>query len=581
MITQIDLFNFKRFKEKTIHFKPFQLQVLAGANNSGKSTILHALAVWEYCKTLHFYERGLEFFNENRSLGINIDDFTPLNIPNLKYLWTSLSTGNTYSMAIKVHWKQEEQNHFLKFGFAYAQERIYIRVEEHNLNNETHLPKIAYLPPFAGIVSKETWVSKAQRNRQVGQGLAGSVLRNLIIDFYKKHLENRQEHTDDRGRITRDGWDFLKENDPFEILNRNLHEVFQAYLFPKEFNPDFHSYITIEMQKGELPGNKLYPFRGYTKRDIMAEGSGFLQWLSVFVFALDESTDVLLLDEPDAHLHTSLQWQLFEKLIDLSSRNQQQVLFATHSTEIIKGVKPDLLLRVDGNNISFLTQERQKVTLLAGLGTEHNLLFAQIQQKKRILFVENESDKELLKVWAEKLDLEWPENLFVWGYANKHKQRRELFLHLKDHLDELKCLSLQDKDNDEYGTTNENLSDGLFDDSEENGKEFRCRKWRRWEIENYLVCPSAIAAASGKTEEEVRQKIIDQNGIAVPANNYKNSGRQANTQPLFDIEGKAVIEPICTEYGITKVDIANAMTHEQVFDDVRSLIEEIIDMCAN
>jgi predicted ATPase len=579
MITKLELVNFKRFREKTIHFKPFQLQVLAGANNSGKSTILHALAVWEYCKTLHFYERGQEFFNDNRSLGINIDDFTPLNIPNLKYLWTSLSTGTTYSMAIKVHWKHGEQDHFLKFGFAYAQERIYIKVEDHNLNNETHIPKIAYLPPFAGILSKETWVSKARRNRQIGQGLAGSVLRNLIIDFYKQHIQNRREYSDDRGRITKDGWDFLKEKDPFEILNRNLHEVFQAYLFPKEFNPDFHSYITIEMQKGELPGNKLYPFRGYTKRDIMGEGSGFLQWPSVFVFALDETTDVLLLDEPDAHLHTSLQWQLFEKLIELSSRNQQQVLFATHSTEIIKAVKPVLLLRVDGNNISFLTQERQKVTLLAGLGTVHNLLFAQIQQKKRILFVENDSDKDLLKVWADKLDLDWPENLFVWGFANKHKQRKELFLHLKDHLDELKCLSLQDRDNEEYNTTNENLTDGQFEDLEINGKEFRCRKWRRWEIENYLICPVSIAAAAGISELEVREAIAEKNGIAIPGDNFRGSERNPNCQPLFDIEGKAVIETLCNDLSINKLQIAEAMDEANIFEDVRTLINEIIELC--
>lgn len=580
MISRIELTNFKRFTEKTISLKPHELQVLAGANNSGKSTILHSLAVWEFSKTLHYFERGENFYNDNRSLGINIDDFTPINIPNLKYLWTSLSTGNTYSMSVKIYWEIAEEEYFLKFGFAYAQERVYIRVEEHNLNNETELPNIAYLPPFAGILAKEAWVPKAQRNRQIGQGLAGSVLRNLIIDFYAQHLETRKAHTDDHGRVSNNGWQFLKENDPFEILNRNLHEVFKAYLFPKEFNPDFHSYISIEMQKGRLPGNRLYPWPGYSRRDIMTEGSGFLQWLSVFVFALNKDTNVLLLDEPDAHLHTSLQWQLFEKLINLSKINQQQVLFATHSSEIIRGVNPNVLLKVDGNNISFLTQERQKVTLLAGLGTEHNLLFDQIQKKKRILFVENDSDKELLKVWTEKLGLNWPENLFVWGYANKHKQRKELFLHLKDHVQDLKCLSLQDKDNDEYNTTNENLSDDRFNDSNENGKEFRCRKWRRWEIENYLICPISIATATNKTEQEIRELITITNGIAIPVNGYTASNRILQIQPLFDIEGKAVIEPICAEHGISKLDIAKAMTPNHVFDDVRTLIEEIVEMCS-
>jgi len=38
----------------------------------------------------------------------------------------------------------------------------------------------------------------------------------------------------------------------------------------------------------------------------MVEGSGFLQWLSVFALATDPGLDVLLLDEPDAHLHSSL-----------------------------------------------------------------------------------------------------------------------------------------------------------------------------------------------------------------------------------------------------------------------------------
>lgn len=39
----------------------------------------------------------------------------------------------------------------------------------------------------------------------------------------------------------------------------------------------------------------------------MVEGSGFLQWLSVYTLALNPSINVLLLDEPDAHLHTTLQ----------------------------------------------------------------------------------------------------------------------------------------------------------------------------------------------------------------------------------------------------------------------------------
>jgi AAA15 family ATPase/GTPase len=47
MIHKLILKNFKRIKEETFHFQDFDL--IVGANNSGKSTALQALAIWQYC----------------------------------------------------------------------------------------------------------------------------------------------------------------------------------------------------------------------------------------------------------------------------------------------------------------------------------------------------------------------------------------------------------------------------------------------------------------------------------------------------------------------------------------------------
>ena len=49
-IESITLKNFKKFSSKTIKFHQ-GLSLLVGGNNEGKSSILHALAVWEFCKT--------------------------------------------------------------------------------------------------------------------------------------------------------------------------------------------------------------------------------------------------------------------------------------------------------------------------------------------------------------------------------------------------------------------------------------------------------------------------------------------------------------------------------------------------
>ena len=54
--------------------------------------------------------------------------------------------------------------------------------------------------------------------------------------------------------------------------------------------------------------------------------------------------------------------------------------------------------------------------------------------------------------------IDWSENLYTWTLASKHQARFQIFLHLKDSLEELKCISLEDKDNFTYSETTANLS---------------------------------------------------------------------------------------------------------------------------
>src|SRR5690606_30875081 len=130
MIKEIELIKFKRFNNNIIKLKTTDVTVLAGGNNSGKSTILHALAVWEFCRNYLEFEKGKNSLTSSylgQGVGINYNDFSPINIPSLKYLWTNLKPSGSYSLNIKCKWDYAGEEHYIKFGLALANERLFIK----------------------------------------------------------------------------------------------------------------------------------------------------------------------------------------------------------------------------------------------------------------------------------------------------------------------------------------------------------------------------------------------------------------------------------------------------------------------
>ena len=75
MITKLSLRNFKSIKEETYDFT--SLDLFVGWNNCGKSTILQALAIWQFC---------VDEFRRSRRAGkkgiqVILPNFTALPVP--------------------------------------------------------------------------------------------------------------------------------------------------------------------------------------------------------------------------------------------------------------------------------------------------------------------------------------------------------------------------------------------------------------------------------------------------------------------------------------------------------------------
>ncbi len=557
---------------------------MVGGNNEGKSSLLHAFAVWEFCKTFLRINRGdiaLHQHEHNAGVGMSIDEFTPINIPELKYLWTNLKPSGGYTLSIKCMWDNDK---FLEIGLALANDRLFVKTLSSNVNDGDPIPTIAYLPPFAEISDKEVWQYPAQRKKLIGRGLAGAVLRNTIIDMLQGNKSKRVKLKEGRTKIKSSDLKKIRETDPYEILNTVLFDTFQCQLRPKEFNQEFHQYIHVDIVKGKKEGNTFKAFPNYNPRDIMTEGSGFL----LYTYALNEDIDVLLLDEPDAHLHCSLQTQLFNKLNSIVKNNQRQILVATHSTEIIKNAPLESIMDVNKGACKYVSNSQQIIKILSGLGSEYNPILDRILKTRRIFFVENESDVTILQLFAKKLGLEWPNNLTVWPSASKHEYRNHVIDILKSQVEGIAMLSLIDRDGSDYNSIDKNLKDGSFSDKESElpgGTKFifaRFRKWRRSEIENYLLNISVLARAAKITESEVNDFFQNQHGIVLPSStDFIKSDRQTKTRMLFDVSGKEYVESFCNNQGIDKYEIVKAFSKDEICEDIVTILKEIILMANN
>ena len=580
MIKKIELTKFKKYKRQTIYLRPKGITILAGGNNSGKSTLLHSIAVWEFSKLILELEKGKQSLlqnNKEQGLGISADEFLPIAIPSLKHLWTNLKTRKEeddvdgYNLKIKCFWDSDNnEEKFLEISLSLVNDRLFIKATHSNLNENDYIPTAAYLPTFAGILEKENKVSLAERRKYIGKGLAGSVLRNLLLELYEKSKEKRKELKGERAKIPTNKLKEFKKTDPYELLLKNIRTLFKTGLRIKDFNDLYHTAIRIETFKGDFTDKGVFKKHpSYNYRDLMVEGSGFLQWLNVFTLTLNPEIDIILLDEPDAHLHPSLQIDMINELKKIGK--DKQILIATHSSEIIKYVEPETILNLNSSP-RYLSEEKQKVALLAGIGAEYSPLLDKLKRTKKVLFVEGEIDCMLLKTVSDLIGEKISDDVVCWVSPTTHKERKHLFNELKKEIPGIKGFSIRDRDDEPINTVDDFLNDRTHQNRD---ADLKLKKWKRRNIESYLIIPDLIASISEFDVETINQHLANNFAIAITENYTESNVPDA----LLQLDGKRVLKEddnsIERTFNINRIDIIKNLTTEYLCEDLKIMVREI------
>ena len=345
MIRSVRIRGFKRFRE--IEFRLPGHVVLAGPNNTGKTTLLQAIASWALA--LRRWRELNDFNRRNgyRKVPIVRQTFATVPLGSFDLLWTD----RRYRGQIEIELRHDAGWAVTMEFTADSTEQIYVRPAWDSSGDlrEVDLQAL-FVPPMTGIGVDEPVYQWPKIEQLLGLGRPGEVLRNLLADV------NGDEAA----------WD---------ALQAAIGRLFGYRLLPPN-TTGAHIRVEYEMTK-----------QGPTF-DVASAGSGFQQVLMLLAFLNTRHGAVLLLDEPDAHLHVILQDAIYHELRSAAARHGSQLVVATHSEVVINAIEPrELMVTLSEPRIVADTNERSR--LISSLRVLNNADVMQAQHVRGVLYVED------------------------------------------------------------------------------------------------------------------------------------------------------------------------------------------------
>jgi ABC-type transport system involved in cytochrome c biogenesis ATPase subunit len=448
MIERVTIRRFKRFQDVTFDL-PGHI-VLAGPNNCGKTTMLQAIAAWDLAltrwKQLHDYQRHRGYYAK---VPIARQAFTAVPLRAFDLLWNNRS----YSGSIEIEIRHSKGWVVTMELMADSTEQVYVRPKpdaEPETVRQAEL-KTVFVPPMTGLSTAEPVYQRPKVDQLLGQGKPGDVIRNLLAEAHQSSA-----------------WSALQDS---------IQRLFNYEILP----PDSSGADIIAEYRFQTDGPRL---------DIANAGSGFQQVLMLLTFLHARPGSTLLLDEPDAHLHVILQDAIYGELRSVAAQTSSQLIISTHSEVIINSVEPrELCMLLNHPRLLENVVERNRLADSLGILTHTDIMLA--QDAPGILYVEGYTDINILIEWAKILGHPVYQTLttrLFWRPSVWEPRPGARGVKAEDHYEAIQLVR--------PGLPGLMLLDG--DDNPRvpetaiTGQGLQRLRWKRYEIESYLVHPTTL-----------------------------------------------------------------------------------------
>lgn len=336
------------------------INILVGTNGSGKSSVLQGIHL--ACCTIRQDPEVPSY--KSRVISVAELDYLPTDAyPELGNNSPWGNKGTSTSSKIDLTFKNdddEEATSSCELRSARNHAGISISGSLPSPLQQILRKKIfsAYIPGISGIPNKEAKASKRVVQRACSFGDSNAYMRNILLLI----KENK------------------KINELQEWINKTIFPNRMEIMVDFDENKDLSLHCDVSINNRKIPLELI--------------GTGYLQLMQIFSYILFLQPGLVLIDEPDNHLHPSVQEKLPAVLNECAIQNHFKVIVATHSPYVLRGAPIDAKV-LWMNNGALASQERATLEFSLGWG---------IMGKKIIIFSEDQNISFLQKIVSQ-----WPE----------------------------------------------------------------------------------------------------------------------------------------------------------------------------
>lgn len=459
MITRFSIRNFKRLTSAELELGT--AAVFIGPNNSGKTTALQALALWDIGWRRWAEKRDRSSASERQGVTINRRDLNAIPVPNARLLWNDLHTHDSdrsggkpktekVCITLEAEGVEDDLPWRCVLDFYYAnEESFYCRLVEGDAEGKvpaaTRKHAVVFLPPMSGLAEREYRKEKGEIGVLIGEGQTAQVLRNLCWQLHSQ---------DDKA-----GWTLLVER---------IDALFQIRLNDPQYIKERSELVLT------------YRERNGVELDLSSSGRGCQQVILLLSFLLANPGAVLLLDEPDAHLEILRQRDVYNLITEIAAGNGSQIVAASHSEVVLQeAAERDVVMAFVGAPHRIDTRARGQVK--KALESIRMADYYLAEQKGWMLYVEGSTDLAILRRLAQRLGHPAQAVLndsvpVTYLGSNQPQDARNHFYGLREAKPDLVGYALFDR----------------LDRELQAGAPLTEYQWSRREIENYLVTPDSL-----------------------------------------------------------------------------------------